>query len=354
MSRVWVLTNEYEPFIIGGLGTAATHLSNTLARTGLQVTIITRNPQNKIAVSSKGTITVIRFPAKFPAAKIAAYMQKNNIQRPRIIHIHSLEYADLANLYRKKWNIPYVYTLHSIVRSNVSKIHRQSIQKKLLKSAKTVVVPSTQEYKRLINIYPFCKRKTKVIAHGVKLRKSSKRVRSDQLLFAGRLIREKGILELIDAMKLLKRVRPSVKLFIIGDGDPRYIRKLKLRVKKHKLQQHIYWLGFYKQSALLSAYQRYGAVVMPSKTESFGLVALEALANGIPLVSTRAGGLSMFVNSKVAQVIPRVKAEAIAKAIQAMWNHPKRTDQRVLAGKKLAANYTWTKAAKRYVKIFKL
>src|SRR6185312_2056230 len=125
----------------------------------------------------------------------------------------------------------------------------------------------------------------------------------------GRVVPSKGIEELLQAVARLSNYYPTISLDVIGTGSANYMSKLQALTQ---------WLGYKGHSSLLRMYSQYGAVVMPSKQESFGLVALEALANGIPLVSSRSGGLAEFVDSNVAEVIPHIAASDIAHAIENM------------------------------------
>jgi len=79
----------------------------------------------------------------------------------------------------------------------------------------------------------------------------------------------------------------------------------------------IRWVRKKPYAAVQRMYASYGAVIIPSKTESFCLVALEAMANGVPLISTLSGGLKEFVNKRNAQIIRSVDRASIAKAIKA-------------------------------------
>jgi len=358
LNNLWVFTAEYQPFIIGGLGTVASNLTKQLALLDMNIVVISRHPSKGVLVENINNIKIIRFPTDYSTRKIISYLASNkeHIYLPDIIHIHSLEFTNLVLYYNKKMGIPYVYTLHSLLtRKPVNKVFTPSRQLSLIKSAKTVVVPSKSEFSVVTNKYPFCADKLAVIKHGVSVSNSEQTHRSIfRLLYVGRLARNKGIPQLIDAIKILKKKYPSIKLYFIGKGGPNQEKIYKLRAKRQGLNKHIHWLGYYNQDKLYAELKYYGAIIMPSKKESFGLVALEALANGVPLISTQAGGLEEFVSSNVAQVIHDVTATSIAKSITAMWKSPSLTRKRVIAGKKLAATYTWSKAAARYKEIFNI
>lgn len=351
--NLWVMSAEYKPYITGGLGTVATYLTQELGNSGIKVTVITKTPSAAVSIASEGNVTVVRFPERYNTSKIVKFMAKKSFLIPEVVHIHSLQYVRLLRRYKKRANIPAVYTCHSLVLkrgSNSAFTPRR--QARLLRSAERIIVPSGSEYTRLVRKYPFCARKTAIITHGVRGDVSATTASTKyRLLYAGRLVRDKGLEQLIDAMPILRRGHPRVQLFIIGKGKGPYVRKLKLRTSRRRVSRIVHWLGHYGYERLQSAYGRFGAVVMPSRAESFGLVALEALAHGVPLIATQAGGLRHFVTREVAQVIPRVDGAALAAAIATMWRSPNLTKARVEAGRQLSLNYQWPHAAQRYAEI---
>ncbi|WP_309248940.1 glycosyltransferase family 4 protein [Paenibacillus sp. MZ04-78.2] len=275
-----------------------------------------------------------------------------------IVFIFSLQFTDLAKYFRKKYKTPVIYTCHSLVDLETGpksqKRRRINQQVQLLKVANRIVVPSRWELAKLKKLYPFCAKKTIIIKHGVNALTSKTRAPRSRLLFVGRLVPSKGIEPLLQAIALLKHKNKKVKLHVIGKGNKIYFRRLKLLVKRLNIQSDVRWHGFRKQRQVQKRYASYGAVVMPSiLEESFGLVALEALASGVPLIATRSGGLSEIVNSSVAQVIPKAKSRAIASAIEKMWSNPSVTRKRVIAGRKLASRYRWPRIADQYKKLVK-
>lgn len=353
MFKLWVFSSEYQPYIVGGLGTVATHLTRELSVQGFKITVISVSPNKHLSLDKQGNVTILRFPGHYTYKQIYNHLINKKLGIPHMFHIHSLQYVPLVRHYNRKWNIPIVYTCHSLVtKKSSSKVFTPSRQAQLLRSAQKIVVPSRSEYEHLLSKYAFCKAKTRIIKHGVVLRPGISHASKYRLLYVGRLVHDKGIEQLLDATAILKRKKPKVRLYLIGKGPAGFTKVLKNRSRKLQITSNVRWLGYYNQTKLQAAYKQYGSLIMPSRQESFGLVALEALANGIPLVSTQAGGLRQFVTSHVAQVIPNVQGKSIADAIVKMWNSNSVTKKRVLKGKKKAMTYRWSSVAKKYKQIF--
>ncbi|MFM1652975.1 glycosyltransferase family 4 protein [Brevibacillus sp. B_LB10_24] len=353
--RIWVLTNEYAPFIIGGLGTVATYLSQSLAAGGVDTTVFTRGGQETRIVRGQ-SVRHVRIPRKsYKGDFLWGLARRKGWKKPHLIHIHSVQGSEAALHCKKRWGLPVVYTCHSLVVQESLTPRRRQIAKRqeaLLRAADCVVVPSHWQKESLHKFYPFCQGKTVVIENGVHIRKKPGSSPNHRLLFVGRFTYSKGIAELIEALAALARVNPKTQLGVVGKGIGKIEGKLKQKAARLKVAAKIRWLGFRRPEEVQRLYGRYGAVIVPSRRESFGLVALEALANGVPLVSTTSGGLAQFVNSEVAEVIPAVNKEAIAKAVQNMWAEKERTNERVQAGLSAAASYSWKAIAARYRSLF--
>jgi glycosyltransferase involved in cell wall biosynthesis len=354
--RIWVLTNEYAPFIIGGLGTVATNLTQSLAAGGAEMTVFTRGRQQRPSIVREKSLRLVRIPREsYQGSFLQGLARRKGWKKPDLIHIHSVPLADAAMLCKQRWGIPVVYTCHSLVVQESLTPRRRLVakrQEKLLHAADCVVVPSQWQKESLQTLYPFCCGKTVVIENGVHVRKKPGSSPRHRLLFVGRLTYSKGIAELIEAVAQLAKVNPKTRLGIVGKGIGKFERKLKQKAARLKVAGRIRWLGFRQPEEVRRLYGSYGAVIVPSRRESFGLVALEALASGVPLVSTTSGGLAQIVSSEVAEVVPAVNKDAIAKAVQNMWAEKEHTKERVQAGLAAAAKYSWKAIAARYRGLF--
>jgi len=364
--HLWILTFEYAPNIIGGLGTAVTNLTQAYVRSGLHTTVLSQSTTAKLQITNRNQLRIVRFPARppyyssktkqFNPAAIERWIARQGYARPDWIHIHSLQFLNLAVYYQVKHRVPFIYTSHSLVAMEKgaasSKKRAMNQQAMLFKKANIITVPSRPELGKLKRLYPFTGKKADIVSHGIVLRKSEKRASRQHLLYVGRLVPMKGLEPLLKAISILKKEGHKVRLDLVGTGPKRYVRRLKALASKLGISSVVHWLGFRDQSMVQKMYATLGAVIMPSSQESFGLVALEALASGIPLVSTRAGGLSEFVNSNVAQTIPRAEGTAIAASIKAMWGNKRLTDKRISASRLMASRYQWPHVANQYKKLF--
>ncbi len=362
--HIAVLTNEFEPAIIGGLGIVATNLAEALRARGHTLLVITTGSSPKISDQEHAGMRVIRFPhgseyhsrmhQRLYAEPILHYLRYLS-DWPDIIHVHSLQADRLAIAMRDKCSARIVYTCHSLV-SNEG-LHKSSFrhmeirQRHFMEQADMIVAPSNWLAMVLMAHRPATRDKIHVIPNGVKPHSISvldRPRRPAQLLFAGRLIRQKGVAETIAAVADLKNIDRNVHLDIIGNGSMKYMRELKSQTNRLKVSGRVRFLGQCTHHTVLQHMRDAGVVIMPSRNESFGLVALEAMAVGTPLVSTQAGGLRDFVDSDTAVVIASPTRETISRAVAEVWANSGRTRKRQRSAFERALRYTWKVTASQY------
>jgi len=147
------------------------------------------------------------------------------------------------------------------------------------------------------------------------------RVRRDpepslRFLFVGRIIPEKGIDVLLDALlHARQKTRRSLRLSIVGNGPETYTDELR---KRHDaLASDVDWLGRLSSEEIDKLYMTHDVAVVPSTWEEpFGLVALEAMAAGLPVIATQSGGLTEIVRPHFnGALVPRNNAVALGEAL---------------------------------------
>ncbi|MEO6866386.1 MAG: glycosyltransferase family 4 protein, partial [Gaiellales bacterium] len=131
-------------------------------------------------------------------------------------------------------------------------------------------------------------------------------------LWAGRLSAEKGVDMLVEAFGKLE----GVKLLVAGDGPLRHLLP-------EASTSEVELLGFVPHAELLTLYERASMLVMPSHSEGFGVVALEAMATGVPVIAARVGGLAWLVVDDVTGiVIEPGDALALRRAVEKLRDDP--------------------------------
>ncbi|TJY43936.1 glycosyltransferase family 4 protein [Cohnella pontilimi] len=357
---IWVMTREYPPIVFGGVGTVAAQLTKAFIRSNMTVNVVTKSATGSIHFSQQHGSGVLRIPEIKPYFHGFAY-QTRFFQRaadryfsglPDIIHVHSIEFAAAALWYKRKYRIPVVYTCHSLISNSRKNAARKKSQNRLFRHADRITVPSMWLKRSILKEHAAAASKVSVIPHGVQSVSDGTKIAPLHLLFVGRIIKSKGIEPLIRSISILSARNKRVRLTVIGKGSAQYEQRLRTIASKAGVSRHIRWLGHLPHAKVQRLYSSYGAVVVPSQNESFCLVALEAMANGIPLVSTRAGGLKQFVNTTNARTIRSVDSQAISRAITAMWQDPNGTRQRAANAKRLAKRYSWPKRAMQYEALF--
>jgi len=140
-----------------------------------------------------------------------------------------------------------------------------------------------------------------------------------QLLFVGRLVSDKGVDLLLEALALMPlATRPS--LTVVGDGPER--SRLQAQAKRTLQPNQVTFLGTLEGQQLQAQYHRHAIVVIPSRwPEPFGVVALEAIASGCLVVAAKHGGLSEAVGP-CGLLVPPNNAPELAKALERISDDP--------------------------------
>ena len=175
------------------------------------------------------------------------------------------------------------------------------------------------------------------------------------LVFSGRLIREKGILELVEAMRMLKEVG-RIKLLIIGSsfydnshGDSAFITELKGAAAE--LADRIVFTGYVKHSMMGSYLHLADVAVIPSLWEEpFGLTIVEGMAAGLPVITTDGGGIPEIVTEGNAIVLPLSDnlSGSLAKAILHLYKNEDMRKRMGEVSRRLSVNYSKEAYAKNF------
>lgn len=169
---------------------------------------------------------------------------------------------------------------------------------------------------------------------------------------ASRVTDRKGLNYLIEAVAKLVPKYPQIYLKIMGDGNAR--EKLEQLVKHLKLEKHCEFVGIIPHEKVLTYYQEANLFVLPSLNEGMSNAMLEALAVGLPLISTNTGGASELVlNEKNGFIVKFKDSQDIANKIEKLILDVTLRKEMASVSRELSEKMSWENIAKKYFEVYR-
>ncbi len=167
---------------------------------------------------------------------------------------------------------------------------------------------------------------------------------------ASRVTERKGLNYLIEAIAILTPKYPELRLKVMGDGNAK--ESLESLVKEKGLEETVQFLGRIPREATKGYYQEASLFVLPSLNEGMSNAMLEALASGLPIVSTPTGGAAELVmEGKNGKIIPEKSVEAIAAAIEMFLQNKALVTEYGAESRRRAELQGWDKIAVSFKKV---
>ncbi len=181
---------------------------------------------------------------------------------------------------------------------------------------------------------------------------------TDVILFVGRLIDWKGVNILVSSMKKVRDTVRNARLVIVGDGPER--KSLADRVKELGLEDSVTFTGQVSDEELKDYYSRASVFVLPSitvnnQTEGLGVVLLEAMASGIPVIGSNTGGIPDIIEDKVnGLLVPPGDPDALAEAIIRIFEDRDLADRFREAGlETVKGRFSWDKISDQFIEVYR-
>jgi glycosyltransferase involved in cell wall biosynthesis len=263
--------------------------------------------------------------------------------RPEVVHVHTYgtNQVAVARRHGLRTRTPFVLTAHfhpiwSIhggwLRHRIRGFYDRRLAGPVLASAARVLV-QTREEERLLRSLGVALPPVEIVPPGYSPLPEPPEsegsfvdragVPGPYALFVGRLASNKGLVELVQAFAELARDDPSAHLVLVGeDGGMR--ATLEARVRGLGLGSHVRFLGHLADDReLAAAYRDARFTVLPSEYEAFGLVLLESLAQGTPVIASRVGGIPEVIeDDRSGLLVPPGDVPALATALRRLWGDP--------------------------------
>ncbi|HNB21632.1 MAG TPA: glycosyltransferase family 4 protein [Candidatus Melainabacteria bacterium] len=382
--RILMLSWEYPPRLIGGLGRVVCALSREMVAQGCEVHVITADhPGTEEYELDEGGVHVHRVKTQtgpdgvdWPTPNfitwdarlnfgILQYALKLHREQPfDIVHAHDWLVADAAWVL-KSVGLPLVSTIHATEFGRNHGIftddsrYIDTVEWRLIYESRLVIVNSSHMFDEVVDHFIVPPEKIITIPNGVfpdKLQSTDEpgALRAKHgvgdgpvLLFVGRLVREKGIQVLLEAAPTILESHPGATIVIAGAGY--YEGELRALTETKGLGERVKFFGLANDADLSELYTIADVLVVPSLYEPFGIVALEGMAARVPTVTSDAGGLKDIVeHTKDGITTFAGDPSSLAWGILQILDNPELAKSiKAAARQKVLDQFTWTKIAER-------
>ncbi|GLZ43329.1 glycosyltransferase family 4 protein [Actinokineospora sp. NBRC 105648] len=381
--RVLMLSWEYPPVVVGGLGRHVHAVARHLAAQGHDVVVLCRHEAGTDALTHPTEdgrhdgVRVIRV-AEDPThlvfekdlvawtlamghAMIRAGLALLGGWHPDVVHAHDWLVTHPAVALAEQAGAPLVATVHATEAGRHSgwlsqplnqQVH--SVEWWLANRADAVITCSSAMRAEVAHLFEVDPAGITVIHNGIEPRDwrvPPRAVRAARaaysvegaplLLFFGRLEWEKGVHDLIAALPRIRASHPGTRLVVAGKGSQS--GALLELSRKLRVRRAVDFVGHLSDTELVATLSAADAVVLPSRYEPFGIVALEAAAVGAPLVASTAGGLGeVVVEGETGVSFAAGDVEGIAAGVRRVLDDPGGARRRARAAKaRLPVDFSW-------------
>jgi glycosyltransferase involved in cell wall biosynthesis len=178
------------------------------------------------------------------------------------------------------------------------------------------------------------------------------------VLFAGRVIPRKRVLDLVQAFARVLQHVPAAQLRIAGecDSEPAYVENIRRWIRQAGLEAHVNWLGSLSETAVLREFADCGVLALPSSQETAPMVLAQAMAAGKPVVASRVGGVAEMVGEAGERgfLVNVGEVDGLARAILRLLEAPALQTRMGQAGRAFALeNYHLDRVAQRTLAAYK-
>ena len=362
----------------GGTEIAAYNLAVNMAERGHEIDVFTASINSKDSVETSEGMKIHRYSTNLSIASAnlsLKLMYKPLDENVEIVHAHyNIPLPDLsASRYAKKKNLPFVITYHAdaqetggnFIRNTATALYNRYVLDRVLSNADAIIATSNSyiDESKYLGKY---RDKIKVVPNGINLRDfkvdlSKEECRSrlglpcDKkiILFFGNVVAYKGPDVLLNAFEIIKKSYPDVILLYAGRGGMQAdLQKLS---EEMSISDSVIFAGFVEEELKPLYYHSADIFCLPSVTlaEAFGIVNLEAMACGLPVVSSKLGGIpDVIQNGKNGIIVEPGNVEALANALLKLLEDDELQVKMSLEGKSMSEDYSWTKIAEETEKIY--
>jgi len=366
----------------GGMNVYVREVSRELGRMGVSVDVFTRSQdpsiQRVVRLGERARVIHLAAGAEAPMARERVYDHMDEfvegVEAWRIaeaidydlIHAHYWLSGVAALTLKRRWSVPVLQMFHTLARlknrvarsaAELEPLVRVEEETRIVSDADRIVAANVVERAELLRDYGAHASRIATIPCGVDTdlftpgdrAEARRRLGLDDrpvLLWVGRIAPIKGLDTLLDTVARLREAGRDMRLLVVGGeaDEPTngHETSLRRRIAALGLGESVRFVGPQPQSVLPLYYAAADVTVLPSYYESFGMVALEAMACGSPVIASRVGGLVTTVRDGVTGfLVPDGDVEALAERIEILVGDPELRWRLGREGVRWAAQHRW-------------
>lgn len=377
--RVIMLSWEYPPRIVGGISPHVYDLSQQLAAKGVEVHVVTKHtplaPDEEVEASGVHVhrVQLDAEPSDFiHEIQLLNAATERRVRKlledwrpggePTLFHAHDWLSLDSARELKYEYSLPLVATVHATEEGRNGGIHNDTqryIHEQeywLTYEAWRVIVCSEFMRTEATRLFACPEDKVDVIFNGVDADKFAFAWSADErakwrsqfalpdekiVMYVGRFVREKGIQHLLNAASTILAKEPKTKFLIVGGGHRDQFERF---VRWYGMKDKVLFTGFMANRSLQQVFRIADVAAFPSLYEPFGIVALEAMAAGAPVVASDAGGLrEVVLHDETGTLCYANNPESLAWAVLEVLQKPERAQKLAArAQARLGTDFDWS------------
>ena len=378
-TRLCIVTHTFLPHV-GGIERVVYEQSKRLLQRNYEPIVVTNRietPKNYVVdginvqcYESLNTGFRLGIPYSIPTITSLETFLKA-VKSSKIVHAHGHPYLTslIAAKLAKRYSKPFVLTQHNTfieydsIFDNIERLNDLAVGKETLKEADKIIAVSnaTKNYVLSLGAKP---EKVKVLHNGVDLvrfrplagkreemrRKLGISQNSTVVLTVRRLVYKNGIDTLIESANIAVKKNTKIIFLVVGKGPD--LNNVQMKINQLGIENNFRLTGFVKDEDLPLYYNAADFFVLPSKSgEGLPLVALEAMACGLPVIATNVGGISEILMEDYGKLVPPNQPELLAKAVLEFSNIDLSSRKKEIRAV-MEEKYSWDKNVETLIEIY--
>lgn len=363
--RVTQVTSRYPPDL-GGMERAVEELSETLAVELRGTVDVVTGFHGPTSTAREGGVLVRRLRSfDVGVTPVVPGLVWELLRRPRpdLFHVHVAHAGtpEAVALVARLRGVPFIAHVHIDAEPTtwlgfLLGGYQRVILARVLARAALVLVPTGSYRHMLIEKYRLDPNQVRVLPYGtlMETRVAGHREHAPgtriRLLTVGRLAREKNLPLLIDAVgALIEEDHLDVELDVVGDGPAR--EEVARHITDHGLGSRVHLVGRRDGSALVESYDSCDLFAMTSLVDSFGIVLIEAMARGIPVIAPDIVGVRDVVIDGINGLLVEHTVESVRAAVLRVLFEPGLREQLIDGALTYASRYQWPEIVRQYLRL---